>query len=503
MASTTTALAEGASAGGTESATTAPPTTDDLDAVDSEPLFAEDPFGGIFADYQASFDRSTDPFSSLDSFCQEHPAAENRTASMRGVSEDTIQLGHLRNALEELAGIGFGVEVGNVAEMFEFMVQALNDCGGVRGRTVELATADSSPLAADTVASLTAACLELTEDVESAFIMNSSGFQGSSVLCVTEEHETPLITTQGLPQEFYDRSDGILITMDIPIATGLKNLVLKADADGMLEGKTIGVVYPDTPGIPPDMIAGVSDVLVGLGYEVAVEDEIGCGGATSCVDGVQDSVARMKAAGVDALFPGLNILSLPGYVSEMVTQGYEPGDVQFFNSSLNSQNADLVSSKVVAFGGEAAGELYNGTYIVDAANTGVHSTDGAFVPPINQLCMDTYEAQGGQAYDYFSTGGNTPRGMLTLICVQVRLMARIVYHAGDNPTLESVKAAIAGLGAIDTEHMVPGSINGQKGVDDMVQDLRWTFPCEFGPDRAFDDKNTCVVPTGNYVPLVR
>lgn len=481
---------------------TTPPEEADESAA-AEPLFAEDPYGGAFADYQASYDRSQDPFSSLDALCLEHPAAEGRTASMDGITEDTIQIGHLRSQLENLAAIGFGVEVGNVAEMFDFLVAELNEkCGGIRGRTLLLETAESDPLAPDIVAELTSACLKLTEDVNSVMVMNSTGFQTSAVFCVTEEHATPLITTQGLPQEFYERSNGLLMTMDLPQVTAMRNLVLLAEAEGLLEGKTIGLVSPDTPGIA-DEFSVIGDVLAELGYEVAVSDQIGCGGGTQCGEGLQDSVARMKAAGVDALFPGLNILSLPGYVSEMVTQGFATGDVQFFNSSVNSQNGDLVSSKVRAFGGEAAAELYNGAFIVDAAYTGFHQTEGAFIPPFNQMCMDAYEAQGGKAYDYFASGENTEQGMLASICTQLRIMARVLYNAGDNPTPESIKDAIANLGTIDSNGMLPASIDGFKGADDAVQNLRWTWPCEFGEEGAFDKQNTCVVPTGNYVPVQR
>ncbi len=471
----------------------------DADDAAPEPIFAEDTSGiPLFAEFQSTFDRSVDPFSSLDEFCQEHPAAEGRTASMDGITEDTIEIGHLRSTLEELAAIGFGVEVGDVAEQFEFLVDALNECT-IRGRTVELITAESSPLAPDTVAELTGACLQLTEDNNSVMVLNSTGFQGSAVFCVTEEHETPLITTQGLPAEFYERSQGRLITAFPSQVSALRDLVIQADAAGLLEGRTIGLVAPDTPGIAEEFVT-IENTLVELGHEVAVSDVIGCAGGTSCTEGLQDSVAGMRSAGVDAIFPGLNILSLPGYVSEMVTQGYATGDVQFFNSSLNSQNGDLVSSKVRAFGGEAAADLYNNAFLVDSAYTGHASTEGAVVPPFNELCLNTYAAQGGPLHDYFSADDGSAAGMVATICTQLRIMARVLYNAGDNPTPESIAEAIANLGPVDTNGMIPGSVDGQTGIYNVVQETRWTWPCTFGEDRAFDDQNTCVVPTGNYVP---
>ena len=78
----------------------------------------------------------------------------------------------------------------------------------------------------------------------------------------------------------------------------------------------------------------------------------------------------MIADGVDVIFPLLNVISLPGYIGEMVTQGVQPGQIQFYQSGYNAQNGDLVSSKVVVFGGEAAGALYNGTKIVAPGATG-------------------------------------------------------------------------------------------------------------------------------------
>ena len=476
---------------------------DDPGAEAMEPIFAEDPYGGIFADFQASYDRGTDPFSSLDTFCAAHDAAEGRTESMPGITADTIQIGHLRSTLEELANIGFGVEVGEPAKMFEAFVEIINsECGGIRGRQLLLETAESSPLAPDTTAALTAACLRLTEDVNSVVVLNSTGFQGPAVFCVIEEHETSLITTQGLPDEFYDRGNGLLTTTDPAQSEALINLVIKADADGLLDGRTIGVVYPDTPGVGDDMQLA-ADKLRELGYDVVAEDEIGCDGGTSCAGGVQDSVARMKSEGVDALFPGLNILSLPLYISEMVTQGFEPGDVQFFNSSLNSQNGDLVSSKVAAFGGEAAAQLYNGTYIVDGSYTGFYQTEEAFAPPFNQMCLDAYASQGGPAYDFFDPAENTPSGMVSTVCSQMRTMARILYHAGDNPTTDSIREATANLGPIDVNAMLPSTVDGVTGMVDVVQSLTWTFPCEFGPDGAFDAANTCIVPNHDWVTVER
>ena len=83
---------------------------------------------------------------------------------------------------------------------------------------------------------------------------------------------------------------------------------------------------------------------------------IGCQGGNGLRRGERGpSTQRMKAAGVNVFFNNLNVISAPLYILEMLNQGYEPGDVQFYASDFNSQAGELVSSKILQFGGEAGG----------------------------------------------------------------------------------------------------------------------------------------------------
>src|SRR4029077_5069218 len=115
---------------------------------------------------------------------------------------------------------------------------------------------------------------------------------------------------------------------------------------------------------------GLLDTLNELGIEPTRVDAIGCGGGNNCKDGVIEAVRGMIDDGVDVMFPLLNVISLPGYLSEMTTQGVKPGDIQFYNTDYNAQSGDLASSKVVAFGGAEAGALYNKAEIISSGATG-------------------------------------------------------------------------------------------------------------------------------------
>ncbi len=454
-----------------------------------------DPRGGIFADFQAEFDRSH-PFQSLDAFCLPHDEATDRQATEPGIEIDTVQVHQIRQQLENLIDIGFGVDVGDPTFMFELYIDVINnECGGIRGRQLEINTTDYDPLSPDIEQATTAACVKATEDENAAFIMSSTGLQGTATLCIAEDQNTPYIGTIGLPDDFMERADGKLTSFDFTQSDQLRYLVERIDAAGDLEGKTIGVVGQDTPGQQEAVQAGMIDTLEDLGYEVAVNDTIGCGGQTQCAEGLSESVGTMKDAGVDVLFPTLNILSLPGYVAEMVTQGFAPGDVEFYNSNFNTQSGDLVSSKVAAFGGEAAGALYNGAVIVDSAATSNFRSDPEWpVPAFNQLCIDTYAANGGEQFEY----GGTVEGMLAVVCAEVRVMARAIYDAGDNPTRDTIGDALNALGPVDGNHMIPMSFEpGKYAAADAAQTGSWTFPCEI-PDGAYDENDTCMVSNSDY-----
>jgi hypothetical protein len=457
-----------------------------------------DPRGDLFTEFQSGFDRSH-PFQPLDSFCVPHDEAADRQVTEPGIEADAIEVHHIRQELENLIDIGFGVDIGDPTHMFDTFIGVINDeCGGIRGRTVQIGHTSYDPLSPDIDQARIGACVSATEDQNAAFVMSSTGLQGTATLCVAEEHDTAMITTLGVEDAFMERGGGNLVTLDFTLNDSLRHMVERVAATGALDGRTIGVVGGDTPGLPESTQAGLVDTLVAAGHEVAVHDTIGCSGGTSCTIGVQESVGNMKQAAVDVVFPTLNVLSLPGYIAEMVTQGFQPGDVQFYNSAFNAHSADLVASKVKAFGGEAAGALYDGAVIVDFAPTNNQFLDGWPLPAFTELCNETYAANGGERFDFWDPDGATKLGMLTVVCSEVRVMARAIYDTGENPTRDAIREAIAALGPIDGNSSLPMSLGpGKYAAADVAQTSTWTSPCQID-GAAYDENETCFVPDDNW-----
>lgn len=456
----------------------------------------DDPRGGFFAEFQTGFDRSH-PFESLDTFCVAHPPAENRTDSAPGITADSIQIQHMRQQLEDLAAFGFAVDVGDVAAMFEAFVDEINgECGGIRGRMLDLGLSEFTALDPNTQ---TTACIETTEDRDTVIALNSSGMQGTGPLCVAapDEGNTLLITTQGLSQDQLDRGGPNLWTIDRVQDDMLAVLANVAHERGLLEGKTIGVVSLDTPGQAEATQSGLVDTLEELGYEVAVVDVIACEGSNFCQGGTPDSVKNMLDAGVDAFFPTLNVTSLPIYLNEMITQGFVPGDITMFTSNFNSMANDLTLSKIVASGSPEAGELVNGLFITDGSDGGIYKLGVNEPEPFNLMCVATVDKQAGLLYAYGDDEDHIKQGMASTVCTLVRMAARALYDAGDNPTLDDVREAMANLGDVDTNYMFPSTFGPDKhSSGDSFQTMTWTYPCELPP--AFDEADTCVVPNNDF-----
>ncbi len=479
--------------------TTAATVTDTTVAPLGEGVF-DDPRGGILAEFQTTFDR-THPFQSLESFCVAHDPAAELTDTDDGITAEAITLVHLRSRLEQLEGIGFAVPVGDTVDMFQAFVEAINDCGGIRGRQIDLKLVEVDALGgggADIDALRNAACIEATEDSPGVIVMNSTGFQGSANLCLVEEAGVAFISTQGQSEEYMARGEDRLVSLSPTQEESLRFVAQDLIESGALEDQVIGVVQPDTPGIPEAVQGGLVDVLEDAGLEVAVYDTLGCAGSSTCTEGLQDSVSNMLDAGVTAVFNTLNVISWPQYLNELLAQGATPGSIQFYASDVNSQAGELVSSKILTFGGEAAGELYNGAVIVDDADTGGYRIDGFDELPFEAMCHDTYDqySAGGNSHTPESQAETGAWGMTLTVCAEVRLVARAIYDAGDNPTRDEIYAALANLGPIDVNGMLPATlVPGKTSAPDAVHTLVFEYPCPRDFPYA---EGMCITPTDDF-----
>jgi hypothetical protein len=444
----------------------------------------------------------TSRFSQLGTFCEPADEApeEAPEATDVGITEESVSITHVRVTLEDLEGIGFAIPIGDPRDQAERFVGIVNErCGGIHGRQLDLSLVEWPPLAPpgeDPAALAQAACIEATEDDDAVIAFSGSGFGGQGgAECIAVAHDTIFLTTYNIPEEVIEQSEGRAFSLAFSSVQGLRYLARTLHERGDLEGATIGIVMPDAPGDPDIVERGLIDTLEELGYEIARVDTIGCGGGNSCTTGINESVSGMIADGVDVLFPLLNVISLPSYVNELATQGVQPGQIQMYQSGYNAQSGDLVSSKVVEFGDAAAGELYDGTVIVDSGRTGAFREPGFEPVEFAEMCNREYQDAGGEAYEADDPETNSAYGATTGMCTFIRLIARAVEAAGPNPTRADIAAALEELGGIDTGSSFGGSFGPGKHTAPVVLNLmRFHYPCP--EDKVPFGPGTCIIPEG-------
>ena len=459
-----------------------------------------DPRGGVFAEFQRGFDRDH-PFGSLDAFCFPHgEPVEPLRATDSGIDAETITFAHIRTRIEEIVDMGFAAPVGDPTDMFDTFTRIVNErCGGVWGRRIDLRLVEVAALGVggvdiDTLRN--AACIEATEDHEAVILVNSTSFQGTAQLCVAEEHDSALITHQALPDEYVRRGGGRLLTTATTLEGNLRALAEYLLSTGAIEGRRVAVVAANTPGEAEATEASLVATLEAAGTEVAVFDVLDCAGTSVCTGGMAESVQRLIEEDVDVVFPTVNAVSLPAYITEMVTQGFAPGDVRFYNSDFNSQGNEIVSGLIVTFGGEAAGALYDGTVLLVHGNSGRYRL-AEFPPttPFDEMCLREYAENSavGEYYDPRDPVETNMVGMVGLVCSIYRVALRALYDAGPNPDRADIFAALENLGPVDLVGMLPASLApGKWTMGDSLQPVTFRYPCPF--EGAATGAGTCHVP---------
>jgi hypothetical protein len=396
----------------------------------------------------------------------------------------------MRMKLEELAGIGFAVDIGDQNDVAKTFVGIINErCGGIHGRKIDLKTIEVAALGAaggaDASSLTQAACITAAEDYNAVFAYSGSGFGNVGVPCLTQAHEVIFITSYTFSGEDTKQAERRLYATGLSGEEQLTYMARDLAKRGALDGKVIGVVRPDLIPDADVVERGLVNVLKNeLGLNVKRVDTIGCDGGVQCVNGVIPSVQGMIRDGVDVLFPALNILSLPGYLSEMVTQGVQPGDITFYNSDYAAQSADIVSGKVVEFGGDAAGKLYNGTTIISAGTTGAFRLPGYQPSEFSEMCNREYTENGnpvgGKAYSATDEATVTRYASMIGMCSMLRFIARAIDAAGPNPSRADLAKAMEGLGAIDQGGENFGSFGpGKYTAPNFLYTNKFNYPCPY------------------------
>src|SRR5437764_496412 len=149
-------------------------------------------------------------------------ASQQRTASDRGVTADSIKVGFLIAQLGGLDATGFALGMRtDQAQAIKAYVDHANAEGGVNGRKITYVTAKSNPLDAQ---SMRSACLTMTQDEKVFSVMDTAATIGIAHECYAE-NKTPHVFTSGqtVDEGLFQRDGGYNVSTGASGTRALQN----------------------------------------------------------------------------------------------------------------------------------------------------------------------------------------------------------------------------------------------------------------------------------------
>lgn len=466
------------------------PTTAEPTTASSEPLEVVESTGSRFT--------------GVDTFCTPPPEGTEFDPQDvgPGMTSEEVVLTNVRLKTEDLEPLGFAFDVGDPTDQAEVFVRVINEqCGGIHGRQIRLFTVDQPVpgFGGDPDLQARESCTTIAEDQGAVAAFSFTGVGVPLAGCLTGPNDVIFVTVYDASNSDFEQANGRLFSFNHK-PTDILSFAVRELADD-LAGKTIGIVHGDASPDPQVVQEGLVQTLEELGLNLVRVDVLDCEGPT-CAGGVIESVQGMQADGVDVIFPMVNTLTLPGYLREMVTQGFTPGQVQFFMTSFLALDSELVTGKAIEFGGEEAGNLLNGARVVSASRAGEHRLEGFEVDPFVAMCNEVYFANSTvetEPYDFLNDDGNRKASSVASHCAGVRVLARALEAAGPNPSRADIAEALASLGQIDSGEGIPSSFTpGKPTAPNVIVRETFHFPC---PETVTNSVGHCILPDTDFLPL--
>ena len=386
------------------------------------------------------------------------PPASARHASDIGIARDTIKLGVLiPKDNSSSAGGSFSDVIGDPKQQWNAYIDEVNSKGGILGRKITPVFREYDGLNLD---AQRAACVYLTEQAKVFAIVNSGGFYGDPILCVTQQHKTPFIGQAGEALDFYQKSNGLYFSTTPNKDRVLRNLVAVAARDGVFKGKTVGILSRDgIDAIPVDR--SLKPALKAAGIKVTYEARISADDSAAQSQ-IPLEVQQMRSAGVNFIMLETGLIVANVFVQQADSQRYYP---QYITSDFASGGADIYTIGMPA--------SFAGAVSYTALRTGEART-GAPEPPTDAACRKVFEKRAGKKLDRTTT----EYYLTVTACGILEQFRRAMNGAGVNPTRLTLSAALQGLGTFDVPFSGEGSWRpGKFDAPDVVRRTTWKSDC--------------------------
>jgi ABC-type branched-subunit amino acid transport system substrate-binding protein len=364
-----------------------------------------------------------------------------------GITDDTIRIGFIGADFSALEETGLVPVLGDQPKIVQAVVDEINADGGVAGREIEVRIELVDGLAGPEIARR--ACLEMTQDFEAFAVILAPAVGRDTARCSAVTNETLTLNSTGFDLGLYEEADGRLFSTGSATSMSTdrqyQGWAELLDDDGVLDGKTIGIVTAEQAAeFPAAVESALVPTLEALGHEVAVNVNLPCPEGDRDCEQHEAAIQQMKRAGVDLVFMAAPNLIGPTVVQAAINLDFHPQWV-----ANGNQVTDTVSQFFESVKDEWDGTI--GTSTVFAQNDDI--TDEA------RACNEAITRRSGEEYE----PGSDAFGFAAVNCLtmQVLQLAGEEIEPADLNQATMIQA-IEGLGEITLNAGPPGSLSPDK-----------------------------------------
>ena len=382
---------------------------------------------------------------------------------------------------------------GDTSEIFSAFIKILNEeCGGFHGRKIDLQEITTFPLEAfdiDTSTLGTIACLNATKDIPSVIVVDISQFSGPLENCIANEQKTALVTTKVLPSQNAITSDNRLLIDSFSAEQAFSLMLTFAEKKGLLTNRSIAIVADDSLGNYESVIRGLVEPLRELNYDPEFHF-LNCEGGIFCNAGIERTIDAFMENPPDVLFPTLNAVSLPEFLTQMIANDIPKP--QIIQSAFNQQDDERSTNHIFNYGGSEVADYYNGTIIFSHPYVENQRIFENRFSPFEKMCIKEYSRVSD--LDQHSIDPRRTETVLK-ICSITRYIARALYDAGVNPSRRRIHESLSTLGFVDSPGLSFGSFTLNKPTrPSSIQHMEYQFPCAISEEAESQNYSGCILP---------
>ena len=431
------------------------------------------------------------------------PAA---AATVQGVTATSITIPVIVPDVDQLVRLGVTQSTNKTADFTKKFTAMVKAFGPINGRTVNVVQVPWNPI---DVTSFDKACISATRDAKPFVVVNGTGFQSSSIPCITVDNKTPMVDGDLVNQAVFKASGNRLITIDPPAEVIAANVVKYIVKTSLIPTTAkIGILSNNVSSIK-SASDQLSKDLKKAGYNVVSTVEENGLAADSTLLTTQSAAAAgtFKAAGVDTiLYPQSFSAGITGYLSEAAKIGYNP-KLYVLDGQANSCTPFSPSTANPATMAGATCITFWDSHSV--ATKDKIKPDNAF----EAKCRAAYDAELGVKSLNGGSSGAVIVGSVTYQaefspqeCMIANFLLPAIKAAGKSLTWDKVYKNILGMTKLDTAYMNNGTAGFGKNKPWLAVPTYHTQVAVVNNSNSKADANGlfqgCAIPRNCWIPLV-